>query len=266
MGVVGVVARDTLGECGLCQQVRALRKSHCIPAAALRRCRDEHRHPVHVTAGKVYSTSFQPRKPFLCASCESKFSERGEKHVLESCMLRRGVFPLRTSLETVTGLRVNDRAIVFTEDQVPEYDLDAFYYFAVSVFWRFSATRWAVSKTMSSSDEIGAKYREQLRVYLNDETAFPNSATIMISVSGEGDLHPMVVWPSSANVGGYHRHTFYVPGIEFRLFLGNRVPVELRSPGGSVAGKRLIFVEQFKKGVAYQWLREEATRSRRVSR
>ena len=126
------------------------------------------------------------------------------------------------------------------------------------MFWRYSATKWRITKHLLSVDEIGAKYREQLRSYLNDESGFPTSATIMIAVSGEEDLYPMVMWPSSVKVGIYFKHVFYIPGIEFRLFLGKMVPPELRSLGQPAEGKRPLFVEPFKTGPLFKWLRAEA--------
>src|SRR5262249_56303002 len=93
---------SNVGQCGLCQEVRALRESHLLPKALYKLARDPSRanpNPVLLAAGRASATSRQVAQRFLCDDCEQRFSDRGERYVVGQCPRPGGEFRRRPLLE-----------------------------------------------------------------------------------------------------------------------------------------------------------------------
>ena len=247
-------------KCGLCQNERSLRSSHCIPGALIHLCRDVGFEPIHILDGTAFTTSYEARAPFLCFECEAKFDKLGESTVIAQCLRRPGAFPFREKLRGLRPVSCLEGSRVYMSAQLPSSDVDALKYFAASVFWRSSAMQWKIAKRRYTKDNLGYKYREQFRKYLLGESGYPSKAAMVMIVSDDDDLAPFVLWPSVTRGEGCHRHVFYIPGIEFNLFVGNVLPEEIRRLRLASGDNLIIFLELFRKTELYQALKS-ATQS-----
>src|ERR1700710_1869144 len=97
-----------IGTCGLCRANSvSLQDSHLMPKALYRVLLkasaahgDPNPNPVVWTPGIAMHTSAQVSDYLLCASCEDRFSQRGEKWVTGQCWRSDSEFRLRETLDT----------------------------------------------------------------------------------------------------------------------------------------------------------------------
>ena len=69
---------------------------------------------VNVKNRTAVQSNFQSKKKFLCAECERRFDEGGEKNVIRNCFWDNGKFELREQLETrPPSLRNANRRVSF---------------------------------------------------------------------------------------------------------------------------------------------------------
>lgn len=166
------------------------------------------------------ATSDQVTKQFLCEQCEERLCARGEDYVMSQCFRGPGTFPLREALEAGNPFAtLPDGVRVYDLDPIIGSRVEDIIYFAVSVFWRASATAWDVGKKKVNRIMLGP-YEERLRRFLVDESPIPEHVYLNMQVLSENDPDPSVLLPFSARVDHCWRHTFSIPGIFFFLFLG----------------------------------------------
>lgn len=241
--------------CGLCGNRRELRKSHFIPAALFKLCMKPGQrspHPVQVSERLAMLTPKQPAKPFLCQDCEQRFSAGGEKLVIDNCLRAIPNFSLRDSLRAMSPQSdITSEGEGFWGSEALGADLDKYIYFAASVFWRGSVTTWQTMDGKTKRNPLGAKYEEEFRRFLLGKSKFPPNAALWMIVSDDDDLEPIVLFPFSQKKLGFHIHTLYIPGIEFRLLVGGQIPVEF-----TLRGERglevCVFLESFRNSKLYE--------------
>jgi hypothetical protein len=217
------------GLCGLCQQEGKLQVSHLLPRAAYKPVRGRRAgvegDPVAITPKSARITPEQVKTPFLCWPCEQRFCSRGEDPVLPSCAQQDGRFRLREQLQAVTPLHPEGLSMVYDAVPILGQAIDAYLYFAASVFWRSAACRWPTGKEWLPSISLGPTYQEQFRLYLLDRGPFPANARIVLSVATERDLDVLLTlsFPRTGRLTAVHCHDFFVNGLLFVLFLGKVV-------------------------------------------
>ena len=129
--------------------------------------------------------------------------------------------------------------VLFARHQ-PLVELPKLIYFAISVFWRACARSWVVDSTPVKPLELGAVYKERLRLFLLGNE-FPANVALRTEIiaAHEPSLNT-ICFPYGGRVNNYHQYSFIVPGIIFDLLVGQRIPDEARrhctarSPEGSV--------------------------------
>ena len=131
-----------VGTCKLClTEGVTLRNSHGIPAAVYKALRGDAKlgNPASylLTPNGPVQTSKQDTAPSLCDGCEQKFSVGGERWVLSNSLRQDGSFVLASAL----GARAPDYANpqntstkVYLAANIPEVNITALTYFAVSMF------------------------------------------------------------------------------------------------------------------------------------
>jgi hypothetical protein len=220
--------------CGLCQELRALRESHLLPAAVYKLARDSSRtnpNPVVLAGGRATATSRQVADRFLCAECEQLFSDRGERYVLGQCARPNGDFKVRKLLETVTPLGEVPPVRIYDVGPLLGPHVDEYLYFAASIFWRASARTWSEDMPRGPFS-LGSKYNEQFRLYLLGKADFPQNGRLVVHVWNDVTIDFTTVAPCTGRVDGERRHKFCIPGMTFILFLGGLVPE--RHDGGAL--------------------------------
>lgn len=243
-----------MAKCSLCLKNNPLVKSHYIPRALYKLCKDESniiKNPINFLGTKAISTSNQSYKPFLCEDCEKRFSKFGESYVIDNCLRSNNDFKLREILEKNNDYKIIDEAKVYLGKQVLQSNLEYYKYFTASLVWRGSVTTWPFMGYNSRKNPLGTRYQEEFRQYLLGQSKFPSNAFLLLIVSEEKDLKPIIVLPNSINHGGIHLHHLYIPGIEIKLFVGNRFPDEFELIRKNNKDEVIIFLESFRNSELY---------------
>lgn len=156
-------------QCRLClQHVTKLCRSHFLSAGIYKILRDDDEknpNPWSITAKAAFQSSWQMTAPLLCGSCEQRFSKGGEDWVLRRCLQKDRTFPLMSILASRTpDVSSNGTPTrIYYAVKIPEIDISAIAYFAVSIFWRASIHPW--NDDGSIPVNLGP-FQEQFRKYL----------------------------------------------------------------------------------------------------
>ncbi|MDD5434726.1 MAG: hypothetical protein PH343_04790 [Nitrospira sp.] len=218
-----------IGYCGLCKKQRKLCESHLIPKSIYKIVVNKSlsTSPVLIKGGKEdvsSKTSKQVKAHFLCINCEEILTKHGEDYVLRYTYRDASKFKLQ---EILNGLKPEfemDNSLVFSGNKIQKIKICHFVHFAAGVFWKASAGRWNFLNTKLSNNQLGKKYEKQFREFLLGVSQFPENAVLTMSVSNEKEPFPIVIFPQYYKYEGYFQHRFYIPGIEFILWVGNLVP------------------------------------------
>ena len=199
--------------------------------------------PVLVTPNRSLTTSRQVAAPFLCADCETLLSENGERYVLAQCARPGGRFKLRELLEAASPLESDGQVRVYdVQPLLGDAMIGKYLYFSASVFWRASAHVWYSETGESGRFRLGTEYQEQFRQYLLGQADFPGAARIWVHVSSEILKEPLIVFPTTTAVDETQRHKFYVPGIIFILFFGDKAGDQFDARALNGSRRRVMWV------------------------
>jgi hypothetical protein len=217
-----------IGKCALCLLERPLIESHYLPAALYRlvRNRDPEGKIVQTEGSSSALSTFEFKTPLLCSECEKRFSENGEKYTLKNCYRKEGQFGLQTAFlkmgqpvhfpQSVTLYKTAGSALLQTDKLV---------YFAVSVFWRSSVFRWRTPQGLFVNRSELGPYEDRFRRYLLGQTTFPEIAVLLVNVSSRPKpMMNMFTLPVGKRIDKHHMFVFAIPGIDFTLFVGPRIP------------------------------------------
>jgi hypothetical protein len=215
--------------CGLCRNNESV-DSHLIPKASYRTvaAKSISNNPVLTTGDKSVKTSIQVRSHFLCKTCEDRLNDNGENHVLKYTYEKYGNFKLQEILKKLSPEFKSDNALVYSGNKIPNIKIDHFVHFAVGIFWKSSAGKWYFLREPLKNNQLGNKYEEQLGKFLMGDSLFPENMVLTMSVSNEKDPFPIVIFPEHEKRDGFFQHRFYIPGIEFILWVGKLIPKNIK--------------------------------------
>ncbi|HEV2199223.1 MAG TPA: hypothetical protein VGR73_05350 [Bryobacteraceae bacterium] len=198
-----------------------------MPAGAHRRLRDESQanpNPFRIGSKGWIQDSKQTRDYLLCCNCEQRLSRGGENWFLRNCWQDGGLFPLKSTLETIAPTLVGQRFKMYCTASISAIDKNAFAYFAASEFWRASVHRWPDAKGI----RLGP-YEEDLRKYLMGEAPFPEDCALWVSISDTTTpMTGLVLSPYGDRHGPCHAYKLVVLGVGFNLLVGKRIPQQGR--------------------------------------
>jgi hypothetical protein len=227
--------------CALCTNIAELRDSHFLPSAMYKNMKlpgDTSQIILDRTNPRIENKQIKAR--LLCAVCEDRFSKNGERWVMgNGVRAASGTFLLQTALTNSKPIHDAQDFSAFSGGTIPAIDMDSLVYFAASVFWRATAHDWGRPKNRL---DFGG-YQEELRQYLVGSASFPMNAALLIVVSDATALLEIAAFPFGGKVAGaYHSYQFNIPGIEFTLSLGQRIPKSCRRVCAYSSPERLIFL------------------------
>jgi len=211
------------------QLVLVTSNSHLLPAniyKKIRRSEGANNSLVMASKESFRFTDKQIIDYVLCGSCEQRFGEL-ENRVSRECLQHDGSFPLRDALVKQPPLD-DDPELRAVSGKAAGIDAESYVYFASSILWRAGAHVWGKGAKRVTV-ELGS-YKEDLRVYLLGQSAFPKDVVIRMFVAAKGDTKDQfATTPVPLDTKGYHHYEFIIPGIQFAIMLGQRMPQEART-------------------------------------
>jgi len=210
-----------VGICKLCLKERRLVLSHFMPKAAYRSLRSvimKNANPTMVTKDAMVRTSYQMADYVLCEECEARFDRLGERWVLPR-IASKTVFPLLDAVRKAPIDQEIPGAASHACSGIPEINVEKLTYFAMSIFWRAAVHDW---KGMVSNIELGP-YLERIRLWLLDREPFPRDMSLLVTLAAENKNVFTIIPPLQMQATPYHVFLFYVPGVEFVLYVGKEV-------------------------------------------
>jgi hypothetical protein len=180
-----------------------------------------------VTHKFAMQTSRQAQAPLLCFDCEQILREDGEDWVLPRLAKYGGEFQLGKSLKAAQAAFSEPNLMAYALAGIPSIRVDALIHFAMGIFWKASIHSW-MTQVKKPSISLGS-YDEELRSFLLGTQDFPSQMALCLNVL------PMPVklisfhFPFETQARPEDR-TFhlYVPGLNFTLFVGSKIPQEAR--------------------------------------
>jgi len=241
-----IIMANKKEHCGLCKIKNDLVESHLIPKSIYRIIVNESnnlRNPILIKGNNAMPTSKQVKSYFLCSGCEEILNKYGEDHVLRYTYRNKNNFKFQNILKGLEPEELIDNAYVFSVNQISEIKMNHFLHFAAGVFWKASAGKWKFLREPLRNNQLGKKYEEKLRKFLKGDSPFPENLVLTMSVSNEESPFPTVIFPDHEKRDGFFQHRFYIPGIEFILWVGNLVPKGIKNISISHSSGGKIFFE-----------------------
>jgi hypothetical protein len=114
---------------------------------------------------------------------------------------------------------------LYFADKIPEIDVQAVAYFAMSIFWRGAIHPWNNDGTLPVP--LGP-FQEEFRQYLMGMRPFPKECAALWAVIREGkEIDRLTYGPTGNRIGKLHSYRFPMPGFCFILFAGKNIPAAL---------------------------------------
>jgi len=228
------------GVCKLCLNETDLLESHFIPAGVFAQLREDtnpNPNPILITPAITLTSSQQPKDYVFCPDCENRFNRLGERWVLAN-MCRNTGFLLQESLAKSKPILYDRDFALFAGASIPSINMDALVYFAMSIFWRGAIHECPNVGGKTSRLDL-AEYLEPIRLFLLGGS-FPAHMVISISVWPKREVLTVAYTPIEGQASGFRAFKFMIPGIEFRLFLGEGLPPILYQTCSQSSSQRCI--------------------------
>jgi hypothetical protein len=237
-----------IGQCKLCSERRELRDSHLLPRSlykTLRAADAPNPNPIFLTSTRAGQTSKQLTDYVLCGRCEGLFNANGESWMMRQ-IARSEAFPLQEAVKGAPRLYADANFSVHSCVGVPRIDLSKLVYFALSVFWRASVHTWRVQDTETNID-LGP-YTEPIREFLRGTGSFPQNTFLIVTVTPAREPAYVVIPPVRLLPRDFHLFVFYIPGVQFLLCTGRRVPDHFQDACIHHSPKHLIWFDENMSG------------------
>jgi hypothetical protein len=181
--------------------------------------------PIVISNGAMIQSSDQISGHLLCAACEQRFNNRGERWMINHCF-RLSPRRYRIHQQLIAHpplLDVGDDLVFYSGKVLP--GIDSLVYFAASVFWRAAVHEW-IGRGGICHIELGP-YAEALRRFLLGEAAFPQHMILVVMLARPDKARPVAYFPRHSpgeRNANYRMYDFLIPGVRFVLFVGQTIP------------------------------------------
>lgn len=218
-----------VGICKLCLTTGELRDSHFIPKGVYRQLREpgSKPDPWEITEDRAVQTSKQLKAHLLCDGCEGRLSRAGEDWVMKHFLRANGTFRLHDILgRHEPHLRQDGAATrVYLAADMPEIDVAALAYFAISIFWRASIHGWDRGGRVPI--HLGP-YGEAMRQYLEQTAGFPENVALHVAVRDGGPVSRLTATPIGKRLGAVRIYKFPMPGLALSIAVGRGMTDQMR--------------------------------------
>ena len=209
------------GMCPLCKLEKEVVRSHWIPRGVYDYIRAPDEDPIIMTNQVVMFSGRHIKDYLLCHDCENILNAGGETWTIPLLADIDGRFPLHDILMT-RRVDVGDEALgAFYTALNPDFRSDMLAHFGLGIFWKSSVHSWTHKKSESRID-LGP-YGDGLRLYLRKEGSFPKQMALNVSIAPRPVKLITIDLPGRTSMTGCHHFRFYVPGIQYDLFVGKAI-------------------------------------------
>jgi len=233
--------------CKLCLKRKPLVRSHLnIPSGIYSLCSDSTQTHIFISSKIVMHSSREPQ------DCIPKLARQD------------GSFPFFDMLEKVSPL-VNDKGrVAFGASNNPEINIEKLTHFALGVFWKASVHSWSGTEREPLID-LGP-YGDKVRRFLRGEERYPDHISLLVMVPPRDKHLVAVARPFRGSAKGCHNFLFYIPGIEFSLYVGKGISREAKLCCFYSGAPHLIMIHDVSKKISEYGLRAASTahKSRRI--
>jgi hypothetical protein len=215
------------GKCKLCGLYKDLVESHFMPACICAVCIEpslENPNPIRIAGGAAVHKADPVTDHVLCTECEDLFSQNGETW-MGANVARAGSFALAGRLGEAKVLAEDSTGVAHAGLTIPGLDLDSLEYFALSIFWRSSAHQWR-NRDPIHRIRLGS-YEEPIRQFLRRQAGFPENVSLLVGMWPVETIIGFYL-PQTQHDASFHIFEFYIPGFEFRLCTGKKIPGDIR--------------------------------------
>ena len=187
--------------------------------------------PIMNVNGALKQISDQFRGYVFCSDCEDLLNKNGEKWVQNNIPHSHdAVFPLLGAIGKLTPIHIEKDLRVFDVSTEKAFDMKQLVYFGMSIFWRGAVHQWmSSSKQRAPLVSLGA-YDVPIRKFLLGAGRFPKDVVLLLYIWSVGSLMmPGLFAPRPEESPECPRYWFCVPGLIFRLLIGDNVSQEARA-------------------------------------
>jgi hypothetical protein len=209
-----------IGKCPGCLKTKQLVSSHLISRTVYDYLRTDDLHPIFAGGGKVRATTDQIQDELLCQECEQLLSEGGESWMVGKLCTVERTFALYDLLSQEAPIDTDADGDTFAAGTNPAVSVQKISHFALGIFWKASLHPWEFGEI-----SLGP-YGEAIRTWLRGETAFPQNVALNVILSKPFTAQIVMNPPYLTAEQPCHTFLFHVPGVLFRLSVGNRIPIE----------------------------------------
>jgi hypothetical protein len=196
----------------------------------------------------MMQTSRQLQHRLLCGGCENLLNNGGERWLLPLLATIDKKFPLLDIIEKLPPDLTDTEGRGYAASRNPEVKVDKLIHFAMGVFWKASVHSWRGDRK-EPQIELGP-YRDDVRVFLRGETPFPKHMGLVMGVLPREKALISFSQPYPGSAEGRQNFVFYIPGIQFVLSVGKRLPVEMPNICFASNPAHPILVADFSEGVS----------------
>lgn len=234
--------------CSLCQLAKELQESHYIPRFVYKTFRArqlKNQNPVLLTPRRgVRRGQRQMKDHVLCADCERRFNEGGEKWVLARLPRDYGEsFSLQDHLIKEVPFYSGPGLDLYEGAKITAFDMDKLVYFAASIFWRGAVHRWELDGQRVPRVELH-QHEEPIRLYLLGQSPFPSEVWLTTIIWPFKPILNAATVPKPEHLPGWNRYWFYVSGLGFVLNFGSAVPPDIQERCSQNTTQRVLTVER----------------------
>ncbi len=130
-------------------------------------------------------------------------------------------------------------------------------YLGLSVLWKSAAHSWKNRNGTMPSINLGSLYQEQVRQYLLKTGPFPEHGAMVVQASDENNrLIAVIGSPVSRRWPSHHLHWIDLCGVRFNLFIGARMPQQLKELCAFRRGQKCVVVAKQQEAMLVKTYRE----------
>lgn len=222
------------GTCKLCLYEKDLCDSHYLPKGMYRFARApelKNPNPVMNVDGRLTQISDQFRDYVFCSDCEGLLNDNGERWVQAKVPSSYGSeFPLQNRIKQLQPAYSQQNLEVYDVSRERAFDMQKLVYFGISVFWRGSVHHWTTSAEQRAPEVRLGALQEPLRKFLLGEGSLPQGTVLLLDVWPFEDSKTIPgIWaPRPGDAPECQVYWFCVPGLIYRLFIGDNIPLNVR--------------------------------------